>query len=250
MGELVNDSQALWSQVLVVIPAFNEEDSVADVVADVARTNPDTAILVISDGSADRTVERAIAAGASTLALPFNLGVGGAMRAGFRYAQRNGFDVVVQVDADGQHDPAYIPGMLTRLGENDLVIGARFAGVGEYSVRGPRRWAMKLLATVLSRLAGQRLTDVTSGFKVAGPRALKLFAQTFPAEYLGDTIEALVIAARAGLVLGQEPVTMRVRQGGEASHNPLKAAVYLFRACMAMSLAMLRPRNEMFKEDV
>ncbi|WP_307372719.1 glycosyltransferase family 2 protein [Microbacterium sp. W4I4] len=233
-------------RVLIVIPALNEEASVHDVVDDVRRTNPTAEVLVVSDGSTDRTVERARAAGATTLALPYNLGVGGAMRAGFRYAESNGFDVVVQVDADGQHDPAFVPRMLDRLAECDLVIGARFAGVGDYSVSGPRRWAMKTFASVISHLSGVHLTDVTSGFKVAGPRAVRLFAHTFPAEYLGDTLEALVIAARAGLRLGQEPVEMRVRQAGEPSHNPMKAAVYLFRAGMAMLLALLRPRNEMF----
>ncbi|MBN8205689.1 glycosyltransferase family 2 protein [Microbacterium esteraromaticum] len=228
--------------VLVVIPALNEEDSVADVVRDVMRAIPAAHCLVIDDGSIDDTGRAAKAAGADVLRLPFNLGVGGAMRAGFRHARAYGYGVVVQVDADGQHDPAAIAEMIEGLANADLVIGARFAGLGDYGVRGPRKWAMKMLAAVMSRVARTRLTDVTSGFKASGPRAIELFAEEFPAEYLGDTIEALVIAARAGLHIQQVPVQMRERQGGEPSHSPVRAAVYLVRACAAFALAMLRPR--------
>lgn len=229
--------------VLVVIPALNEENSVADVVRDVWRACPSAECIVIDDGSRDATAARAREAGATVLSLPFNLGVGGAMRAGFRFAREHGHDVVVQVDADGQHDPAQIPQLIASLDGADLVIGARFAGVGEYGVRGPRRWAMRILSSVSSRVARTRLTDVTSGFKAAGPRAVALFADNFPAEYLGDTVEALVIAARAGMVIRQLPVAMRARQGGTPSHHPVKAAVYLVRACAAFSLAMIRPRT-------
>ncbi|MEW1975252.1 glycosyltransferase family 2 protein [Microbacterium profundi] len=228
--------------VLVVIPALNEEESVADVVRDVRLGIPSARCLVVDDGSSDRTGERARAAGASVLTLPYNLGVGGAMRAGFRFARSNGFSIVVQVDADGQHDPAAILQLIEGLSSADLMIGARFAGVGDYGVRGPRRWAMRALAALMSNVARTRLTDVTSGFKAAGPRAVTLFADNFPAEYLGDTIEALVIAARAGLTIRQLPVVMRKRQAGTPSHPPIKAAAYLTRACAAFALAMIRPR--------
>ena len=110
--------------------------------------------------------------------LPYNLGVGGAMRAGYRFALRHGYDVAVQIDADGQHDPRYVPQMVDRLAEADVVIGARFATANDpYKVRGPRRWAMVLLAGVLSRLAHTHLTDVTSGFRVSNRRAISLFAR-------------------------------------------------------------------------
>lgn len=228
--------------VLVVIPALNEEQSVADVVRDVHLGIPSALCVVVDDGSTDMTGDCARAAGATVLTLPYNLGVGGAMRAGFRFARSNGFSIVVQVDADGQHDAAVVRKLVAGLSEADLVIGARFAGEGDYGVRGPRRWAMKVLAAVMSKVARTRLTDVTSGFKAAGPRAVALFADNFPAEYLGDTIEALVIASRAGLRIQQIPVAMRQRQGGTPSHHPFKAAVYLARACAAFGLAMIRPR--------
>lgn len=234
--------------VLVVIPALNEEDSVGEVIHAVTAAMPSARCLVVDDGSSDSTADRARAAGAIVLVLPYNLGVGGAMRAGFRYARDNGYTAVVQVDADGQHDPQAIPALIAGLADADLLIGARFAGVGEYGVRGPRRWAMRVLARVMSRVARTSLTDVTSGFKAAGPRAVGVFAENFPAEYLGDTIEALVIGARAGLVIRQVPVAMRHRQTGEPSHRPWKAAVYLMRACAAFILAMMRPRTRI--EDV
>lgn len=163
------------------------------------------------------------------------------MRAGFKFARANGFENVVQVDSDGQHDPAGVPLLLKALESHDVAIGARFAGEGDYEARGPRRWAMVVLATVVSRIAHTPLTDTTSGFRGAGPRAVEIFAEHYPAEYLGDTVESLVLAARAGCRLTQVPVSMRVRAGGIPSHDPAKAAVYLGRACLALVIALWRP---------
>ncbi|HEY5223789.1 MAG TPA: glycosyltransferase family 2 protein [Microbacteriaceae bacterium] len=237
------------SRTLIVLPAFNEEQSVGAVVNEVFTKLPGVACLVVDDGSRDRTSATATLAGARVATLPFNLGVGGAMRTGFRYALENDFDVVVQIDADGQHDPAGVTALLAALDDADIAIGARFAGEGEYKVRGPRQWAMVVLARVLSRLAHTRLTDATSGFKASGPRALQLFADHYPAEYLGDTIEALVIASRAGCRIRQIPVSMRPRAGGQPSHNPFKSATYLGRACLALAFALIRPRIELKGED-
>jgi glycosyltransferase involved in cell wall biosynthesis len=229
-------------QTLIVMPAYNEEESVAAVVREVLTTLPGVDVLVVSDGSRDDTAARARAAGARVAVLPFNLGVGGAMRAGFMYAVRHGHRYVVQIDSDGQHNPESVPRLLEVLQSTDIAIGARFAGEGDYSVRGPRRWAMSLLSVVLSRIAGTKLTDTTSGYRGAGPRAVALFAEHYPAEYLGDTIESLVIGARAGLTIRQVPVSMRPRAGGVPSHNPAKAALYLGRAVMALAIAVTRPR--------
>lgn len=229
------------ARTLVVLPALNEEASVGAVVREVREKLPGVACLVVDDGSTDGTAERAAAAGAVVASLPYNLGVGGAMRLGFVYALENGYDVVVQVDADGQHDPANVPRLIEALDDNDIVLGARFAGEGEYEVGGPRRWAMVLLASVLSRVSRTTLTDTTSGFRASGPRAVRLFAEHYPAEYLGDTIESLVIAARSGCRIAQVPVSMRKRTAGRPSHNPLKSAVYLGRAGLALVFALLRP---------
>lgn len=234
--------QPRLEQTLIVLPALNEEASVAAVIAEVFAALPGVHVLVVDDGSTDRTPDVAQYAGATVARLPFNLGVGGAMRVGFRYAVDNGFSAVVQVDADGQHDPKGVLSLLAALDTADVVLGARFAGTGDYTATGPRRWAMLVLAKIISRLAGTPLTDTTSGFRASGPRAVRLFADTYPAEYLGDTIESLVIAARAGCIITQVPVAMRARTGGVPSHHPFKAAAYLGRACMALIFALIRPR--------
>ena len=227
---------------LVVMPAWNEELAIKDTIAEVRLALPDVDLLVVDDGSVDRTAEVARAAGATVVTLPYNLGVGGAMRTGYRYAVRRGYDVVVQIDADGQHDAREVPLLLDALAGADLVIGARFADAGDYTVRGPRRWAMRLLAIAISRIVHAPLTDTTSGFRAADRRAVEVFAAHYPAEYLGDTVESLVIAARAGLRVAQVPVQMRPRRAGVPSQSSWKATLYLFRAVLALVLALLRRR--------
>ena len=226
--------------VLLIMPAFNEEECIGAAISDVRRALPGFDLLVVDDGSIDATPWVAQNAGAIVISLPFNLGVGAAMRAGFRFARERGYSRIVQIDADGQHDPSEVPRLLEQLDVADLVIGARFAGRGDYTVRGPRRWAMIVLSRVLSRVTGVPLTDSTSGFKALGPRALELFARDYPAEYLGDTIEALVIASKAGCRIAQVPVIMRERTGGTPSHQPLRSAVYLGRASMALLIGLMR----------
>jgi glycosyltransferase involved in cell wall biosynthesis len=242
--------RSLLEQTLVVIPAFNEEESVRAVILEVFEKLPGITCLVVDDGSRDRTSEEARAAGATVATLPYNLGVGGAMRLGFRYALAHGFENVVQVDADGQHDPGGVIALVERLATADLVLGARFAGEGEYTVKGPRRSAMILLSKFLSGTAHTTLTDTTSGFRASGPRAVRLFAEHYPAEYLGDTIESLVIAIRAKCIITQVPVAMRVRAGGTPSHHPIKAALYLGRAVLALFFALMRPAVELQERRV
>lgn len=233
-----------WENLVVLVPAWNEEESLPLVVPEIKAAVPGATILVVNDGSTDRTVETARACGVDVLDLPLNLGVGGAMRAGYRFALRKGYSYAAQLDADGQHDPSDLPKMLTYMlnEQADLVIGARFAGTGEYKARGPRRWAMRFLASVLSRVTRTRLTDATSGLKLCNGNAIRTFAQNYPAEYLGDTVEALVIAARAGLRVRQLGVEMRPRAGGTPSHSPLKATVFLVRAILALFVALTRPK--------
>jgi glycosyltransferase involved in cell wall biosynthesis len=226
--------------VLVAIPALNEAETIASVIAEVRAQPQPCSVVVIDDGSTDATAAVARAAGARVLQLPFNVGVGGAMRVAFLYAERNDFDAVVQVDADGQHDPTAIGQLLAGLSDASVVIGARFAGGEAYVVHGPRRWAMTTMAATLTRVTRTRLTDTTSGFRASDRRAIALFARHYPAEYLGDTIESLVIAARAGLRIAQVPVTMHPRKGWQASQRPLRASLYLGRAVLALGVALSR----------
>ncbi|MFC0675642.1 glycosyltransferase family 2 protein [Brachybacterium hainanense] len=225
---------------LVIVPAWNEEATVGSTVLELREVVPGADVLVVDDGSTDATGARAAAAGAGVLTLPYNLGVGGAMRAGYRYARRFGYERAVQVDADGQHDPREIPRLLAGLERADISIGSRFADRGAYEVRGPRRWGMILLAVVVSRLAGTRLTDVTSGFRATGRRGIEQYCRCYPTEYLGDTVDSLVVALRSGLTATQVGVHMRPRQGGTPSAHPVQAAGYLLRSLLALLMALTR----------
>jgi len=230
------------SDVLVVIPAFNEERSVGSVVAAVRDLG--LPALVVDDGSLDRTSDAAGAAGAVVLRLPVNLGVGGALRCGFRYAVTHGYRVVVQCDADGQHDPAQISTLLTAMTEHDaqLVIGSRFAaGSGSYEAGRVRRLVMRRLARMASRRTGMTITDATSGFRAIGDNLLGAFASTYPTEYLGDTIESLARAGRAGYRVVEVPVEMRAREIGVSSASSLSSAWYLVRVVAAVWLQRYRP---------
>lgn len=222
---------------LVVIPALDEEDSVGAVVTAVRRHRTDLDVLVVDDGSSDATAARAQAAGALVLSLPFNLGVGGAMRAGFVFARDRGYDAVLQVDADGQHDPSFIDDLLVELDAGrDVVIGARFAGVGEYRVPRLRYLTMRLVSSLVGGLLRVRLTDATSGFRASSRRAVELFADTYPAEYLGDTLQSLLIAHRSGMRIAQVPVVMRPRSAGEPSQGVVGSVVYLSRCALALAV--------------
>lgn len=234
----------------MILPAWNEQEALPGVLDELHAALPGADFLVVNDGSTDGTARVARRGSTMVLDLPLNLGVGGAMRAGFKFASRAGYDIAVQVDADGQHDPADVQRLVDALGaeEADVVIGARFAGRGSYVVRGPRRWAMGVLSFVLSRIAGTRLTDTTSGFRASDRRAIELFAAEYPAEYLGDTVESLVIACRAGLRVRQVGVEMRPRAGGTPSQSPVKAAVFLGRALLALLIALSRPMSKGVEE--
>ncbi len=228
--------------VLVVIPAFNEEQSVGAVVTAVRALGYPA--LVVDDGSLDRTSAAAGGAGAVVLRLPVNLGVGGALRCGFRYAVTHGYRVVVQCDADGQHDPAQIATLLDAMREHDaqLVVGSRFAsGSGNYQAGRGRRMVMRRLARMASRRTGVTITDATSGFRAIGDSLLGAFAATYPTEYLGDTIESLARAGRAGYRVVEVPVEMRAREVGVSSASPISSAWYLVRVVAAVWLQRYRP---------
>lgn len=235
---------------LIIMPAWNEAEAIGDTIRNVQTVVPHHDILVVDDGSKDATARIAAEAGAAVLRLPFNLGVGGAMRAGFKYALRNGYSRAIQVDSDGQHDPHDIDRVLAGLDEADISIGARFAGRGTYDAKGPRRWAMVALARVISAVAGTRLTDVTSGFRAANVKALRQYMEHFPAEYLGDTIDSLVVAIKSGCRVTQVPVEMKARQAGTPSHSPWKATIYLARSGLVLCFALARPRTKAQSEIV
>lgn len=242
--QYVDEETADPDRFLVVMPAWNEEAVIGATLRELVGALPDADILVVDDGSTDRTAEIATRSGARVLRLPYNLGVGGAMRTGYKYARRFSYRRVIQVDADGQHDPQDILRVLGGLEVADISIGARFAERGTYTARGPRRWAMVFLAGVISRISGTRLTDVTSGFRAGNEAAIRQYCEHYPAEYLGDTIDSLVVAVRSGLTVTQVAVEMRPRQAGTPSNNPMKAGIYLVRSIFALFIAMTRKKVE------
>ena len=236
-------SSLIMTRILIAVPALNEEASINGVVGEIKRQFPHMDVLVVDDGSTDNTRYCAIEAGANVLSLPFNVGVGGAMRSAFLYAERHEYEVVVQVDGDGQHDILSITKLVEGVMQADVVIGSRFTGETTYVVRGPRRWAMRLLAATLSGVTGTKLTDVTSGFRASGPRAIQLFARDYPVEYLGDTVDSIVLAHRAGLVIEEVPVLMHGRLTGEASQGFVKSTLYLFRSVLAIVVSLSRGKH-------
>lgn len=225
---------------LAIVPAWNEAVIIGRTIGEIRAAQPDLDVLVVNDGSSDNTTRAARAAGAQVVELPFNMGVGAAMRTGFLYAQRSGYDYVIQVDADGQHTPANIPVLVDVLkrGEADIVIGSRFAEDSGYPMSGPRRWASQMLSFVLTKLSGTRLTDITSGFRAGNRRALEQYIRHYPNEYLGDTVDSLVVAIKSGLRVAEVPVTMRIRQGGVPSHSAVRSAIFLIRSATVVLLAL------------
>jgi glycosyltransferase involved in cell wall biosynthesis len=226
-------------RVLVVVPAYDEEACIGDVVTDVLNAGFDC--LVVDDGSTDQTESLACAAGARVVRLPINLGVGGALRAGFRYAVEHGYSCVVQVDADGQHVAEHIVELLTALQPRsispdglDMVIGSRFADGGRHEMSSIRRLCIRLLSFVIARAGGATITDPTSGFRAIRSPLLDGFALDFPHHYLGDTFEAVLVASRRGYRIGEIPVSMRPRQGGEPSADLYASTQAMVRACTVL----------------
>jgi len=209
----------LQGRTLVIVPAYNEEQAVGETIAGIRTAVPQLDVVLIDDGSADTTAHAAALAGAHTISLPFNTGVGGAVRTGLLYAHYGGYRRAVVIDADGQHQASDIPILLGALDDGaDLAVGSRFApGCDPGPIGRTRRSAMRLLAWIVQRSIGQRLTDVTSGFRAFDRAAIDLFAVSFPSEYLADTVEVLLIAFANGLTVAEVPAHTGPRLAGRPS---------------------------------
>lgn len=225
---------------LVAIPALNEAAVIGSVLESLSKVHPLSDVVVIDDGSRDDTALIARAAGARVLSHAINLGVGAAMGTAFRFAAQNGYEAVVQFDGDGQHRPEHIAELIDALDGADVVIGSRYAGVGNYRSSAARRGVQRIIAGVVSMYARTRLTDATSGFRAAGPRAVRIFAQHYPVEWLGDTVESIVLATRQGLEVCEIPVAMDERAGGTPSQSVFRATLYTGRILLILGLASIR----------
>ena len=222
---------------------MNEEAAIGGVVAELKAFDPDLDVVVIDDGSADATTEVARAAGAAVVRLPYNLGIGGAVQTGFKFALQHGYEIAIRLDGDGQHDPQEIPNLLAPLerGEADVVVGSRFAdGSGDYRPPFARRAGIRWFARLVSLLTRQKLTDTTSGFQAVNARAIRLFAADYPHDY--PEVEAVVMVVRHRLRILEVPATMRGRETGASSITMVRSLYYAVKVTLALLVGVFRRR--------
>ncbi len=225
---------------VAIVPAFNEEASIGAVVGELAAYDPGLRVVVVDDGSTDGTAELARTAGAKVISLPFNLGIGGAVQTGFRYAWEQGFDIAVRADGDGQHDPAELDAILRPVlaDEADVAVGSRFMGGDGYRSSRSRRAGIRLLAWIVSALTRQRITDPTSGFQAANRLGIRLFAADYPHDY--PEAEATVMVFKHRLRLQEVPVKMRARESGRSSITTVRSVYYMVKVVLAIFVALFR----------
>jgi glycosyltransferase involved in cell wall biosynthesis len=235
---------------VAIVPARNEEACVGSVVTEIRAFDPDMEIVVVDDGSGDRTAAVARAAGARVVRLPFNLGIGGAVQTGFRYALEHGFQLAVRLDGDGQHDPQELAALLEPVlaGRADIAVGSRFSGAEAYRSTFARRIGIRLLARLVSLLVRQRVTDTTSGFQAVNRRGIALFAADYPHDY--PEVEAVVMVHRHRLRLEEVPVRMRERAGGRSSIRAGHSIYYMLKVSLALFVGLGRRNVTPLEEDL
>lgn len=229
------------ARILVIVPAYNEEATIGAVIAQIQAAVPDCDIVVVDDGSGDATAARVQDSGeAILLSLPFNLGIGGAMQTGYKFAYRHGYDIAVQCDADGQHPAGEIMRLVARIedGTADVVIGSRYVADSGYRPTLIRRIGKSLLSRWIDLFIGGGITDTTSGFRAMNRAAISVVARSYPEDY--PEPEALVILHKHGLKAVEIPVQMRPRQGGVTSIRPHGAAYYMVKVGLAIFIDLFR----------
>lgn len=228
---------------IAIVPAFQEEAVIASLVLEIKSFDPSLDIVVVDDGSTDRTAASAAAAGAAVVRLPYNLGIGGAVQTGFKYALERGYEIAFRLDGDGQHDPAELPKLLEPLARDDadVVVGSRFAG-GDREYRPPfaRRAGIRWFAGLVSLLTRQQLTDTTSGFQAVNARGIRLFAADYPHDY--PEVEAAVMVVRHRLRILEVPVRMRERELGASSITTVRSLYYAIKVTLALLVGIFRRR--------
>ncbi len=232
------------NRLLVIIPAFNEEKRIADVIARVRSAVDAADILVINDGSRDATPAVAAAAGAEVISHPFNMGYGVTIQTGYKYALASGYDYVAQLDGDGQHDPAFISVMLAPVmaGETDFVIGSRFLAVESYRPPFTRRLGIAFFRWLVSTLIGRPITDPTSGYQVFNRKVAQFFTtDIFPYDY--PDADMLITLNMAGFRIRELPVRMFANAEGKSMHSGFKPVYYMFKMCLSILVTLLRSRE-------
>lgn len=234
-------------RILIAIPALDESASIGKVLTELENYHPLADVVVIDDGSSDETARIVQSFNVRLIQHPINLGVGAALGSAFKFAKYAGYDAVIQLDADGQHRPEFLQTLVTQSVDADIVVGSRFADGGSFETTKIRRTVMRMIAWSVSRYTKSQLTDVTSGFRFSGPRAVELFSTHYPVEYLGDTVESLILAAKKGLTISEIPVHMNERAGGLPSQNVYRASMYTGRILLILFLAFFRSTPSIMK---
>lgn len=225
---------------IIIIPAFNEEKNISGVIDDIRLHCPDAVSVVINDGSSDATGKVAREKGADVVNLPFNLGIGAAMQAGYKYAFSRGYRIAVQFDGDGQHRAEHIKTILAPIVERqaDIVNGSRFLGEGRYRSGLARLVGIRILSWVISLIVRQRVSDPTSGFRAVNREVIDFYSSYYPDDY--PEPEALVLLHRAGFRIAEVPVGMRERQEGKSSITPVRSLYYMIKVLLAIMVDMLK----------
>ncbi len=229
---------------LAIVPAYNEEGAIARVVTAIREVTPEFDVVVIDDGSTDRTARAAVDAGARVVIHPINLGIGGAVQSGYQFALANEYDMAVQIDGDGQHPASELPKLVDRLEAEpsvDLVYGSRFLGEGEYKQTFARRAGIVVFSLVLSAITRQRVTDPTSGFRLANRRAIALFARDYPHDY--PEVEAILMMHRHELKTAEVSVKMDHRESGRSSITWVHSGYYMLKVLLAVFVGLFRART-------
>ena len=229
-------------KVLIVIPAYNEADNILNTVSGVVEHGFD--YIVVNDGSRDTTLDVCRSNGLNVLDLPMNLGIGGAVQAGHKYAQRFGYDIDIQLDGDGQHDPAYLDALVHEVVSGaDLVIGSRFLEKTDgFQSTFMRRVGITWLSAILKLCTGRLVSDPTSGFRACGRRAIDLFCASYPVDY--PEPESIAVAIKSGLSVKEVSVEMRERQGGISSIGGLSSVYYMIKVSLAILIASVSRRTK------
>ena len=224
---------------LIIIPAYNEAANIEKVINNIVQNYPQYDYVIINDGSTDKTEKVCVNAGYQVLNLPINMGIGGAVQTGYRYAKKNNYDAAVQIDGDGQHDVAFLEDMLKLLetGEADVVIGSRFVQKEGFQSSQIRRVGIRFLSILARILTGVQVRDITSGYRVVNRRFIEIYAKDYPADY--PEPEAMIIAAVHGGIIKEYPVVMRERENGTSSITFKKSVYYMIKVTLAMLVRRL-----------
>ncbi len=227
-------------KILIIVPAYNEEASLPGVIRDLREHIPAAEVLVVNDGSRDATVLVARKMGVKVVDLPFNLGIGGAVQAGYLYAERNGYDIAVQFDGDGQHLAAEVNKLIEPIvtKQADLVVGSRFLTTGGYRTPVFRKLGIGIFSFILSRILDMAVTDSTSGFRAANRRVIEFFARNYPDDY--PEVESLVLLHKMNMRMVEVSTTMRERTGGRSSITPIRSIYYMTKVLMAIFIDLMK----------